>query len=67
MKAGWKEMDGVLYYEDRPYLPKIIKTKIISRDYHDPLAGHFGVEKTIQLIARKYYWPSLQADIKAYV
>ena len=33
----------------------------------NPLAGHFGIEKTRELIARKYYWPTLHRDVKDYV
>ncbi len=29
--------------------------------------GHFGIKKTQELIARKYYWPTLQGDVEAYV
>ena len=67
LKEGWEEIDGVLHREGLPYLPEIIRTEIISRHHDDPLAGHFGVEKTRELVARKYYWPTLQADIEAYI
>ena len=39
----------------------------ISRHYNDPLAGHFGIEKTRKLLAQKYYGPTLRHDVKAYV
>lgn len=46
---------------------EIIRTGIISR-YHDgQLAGNFGIDKIQELIARKYFWPSLRADVKAYI
>ena len=48
-------------------MPGIIRTEIISRHHNDPLAGHFGVENSRELVARKYYWPTLRADIDAYV
>ena len=48
-------------------MPEIIGTELISRHYDDPLASHFGIEKTRELVAQKYYWPTLQADIEAYV
>ena len=67
LKECWEEIDGMLHRQGLPYLPEIIRTKIISRHHNDPHAGHFGVEKTRELIARKYYWPTLQADIEAYV
>ena len=41
--------------------------ELISRHYDNSLAGYFSFDKTRKLIARKYYWPSLQKNIKAYV
>ena len=55
LKEGWEEIDGVLYREGRPNLPEIIRTEIIRRHHDDPLAGHNRVEKTWELVARKYY------------
>ena len=40
---------------------------MISRHHNDPLAGHFGIDKTRELVGRKYYWPSLRRDVKSYV
>ena len=39
----------------------------MSRYHDDPLANHFGVNKTRELIGRKYYWPSLRKDVETYV
>ena len=57
----------MLHHQALPYVPELIKTKLISRHYDDLLAGHFGIEKTQELIAREYYWPSLQHDVETYV
>ncbi len=35
--------------------------------HDDLLAGHFGIDKIRELIARKYYWPTFRRDIEAYV
>lgn len=40
---------------------------LIRRDPDDLLAAHFGIEKTWELIAQKYYWPMLSADVEFYV
>ena len=45
----------------------IVRTKLISRHYDDPQADHVGIDKTQELIARKYYWPTLHHDVEAYV
>lgn len=41
--------------------------ELISRYYDNSFAGHFGINKTRELIVQKYYWSIQQADIKAYV
>lgn len=56
----------MLYHQGLPYIPEIIRTKLISRHHNDPLAGRFGFEKTRELVARKYYWPTLCHDVKEY-
>ena len=42
---------------------EIIKIELISRHRNDPLAGHFGIDKTKELIGRKFYWPNIRKDI----
>ena len=36
-------------------MPEIVKTKLISKYYDNLLAGHFGIDKTQELIAWKYH------------
>ena len=63
----YEELDGVLYHQGLPFVPEAIRTEIISRHHDDLLAGYFGIDKTKDLVGRKYYWPSLRKDIEAYV
>ena len=67
LPEGWEDIKGVLQYGGLPYIPEIIRSELISRHHDDPLAGHFGIDKTRELIARKYYWPTLRRDVEAYV
>ena len=53
----WKEEDGVLLYDRRLYIPPSLHTSLIQRHHDNPLAGHLGVEKTLDLLRRYYYWP----------
>ncbi len=57
----------MLHYQGLLYVPKVIRSKLISGHHDNALAGHFGIEKTRELIARKYYWPMLQQDVEAFV
>ncbi len=67
LPEGWEDIEQVLHYQGLPYVPKVIRSELISRHHDDPLAGHFSIEKTRERIARKYYWPMLRRDVKAYV
>ena len=66
-REGYEEVDGVLHHQGLPFVPEAIRIELISRHHDDPLAGHFGIEKTRELLAWKYYWPTLRHDVKAYV
>ncbi len=67
LPEGWEDIEQVLHYQGLPYVLKVIRSELISRHHDDSLAGHFNIEKTFKLIARKYYWPTLRRDVKAYV
>ena len=67
LSKGWEDNEQVLHNQGLPYIPKIIRSKLISRQHDDLLASRFGIKKTLELIARKYYWPILQQDVEAYV
>lgn len=56
-----------MHQESLPYKPEVIKSDLIRRDYIDPLAGYFGIDKIRKLIAQKDYWSILGVDIKTYI
>ena len=41
--------------------------EFMKMNHDDPYRGHFEVVRTMELIHRKYYWPSVGQDIKKYV
>ena len=67
LKNNYKEVDKVLHYQELLFVPKAIWTEIISWYHNNPLARHFDIDKIKDLVGRKYYWPSFQKDIEAYV
>ena len=56
---GWEDIEEVFYYQGLFYDLKIIYLELINRHYNNLFAGHFGIKKTWELIARKYYWSTL--------
>ena len=67
LSESWKDVEGVLQYQKLSYVPAIICSEVISYHHNDLLAGHFGINKTSELVGRKYYWPSLRRDVKSYI
>ena len=55
---AWKVDQGVLWHQERLYVPNRLRNDVIEANHDNPLAGHFGVQKTLELIQRKYYWPN---------
>ena len=62
-----EDLDGILHHQGLPYVPEIIRTELISRYHDDSLAGHFGIEKTRELVTLKYYQETLRHNVKVYV
>ena len=67
LKEDWNDEDRVLHHQLLSFLPGIIQTEPISCHHNDPLAGHFGINKSKELIGRKYYWPRFKKDDEAYI
>lgn len=46
LKEGWKEIQEILHWEGLPYIPEIVRIKLINRHHDNPLASHFEIKKT---------------------
>ena len=65
----WREVDSVMYKEEKVYVPKDDKLRAeIIRLHHDtPVGGHGGQWKTVELVTRNFWWPGVIKEIKRYV
>jgi transposase InsO family protein len=61
--------NGLVRRQGRIYVPEKGggRLEILQRHHDDPLAGHFGHNRTLELIRRKYDWPKLPKDVRDYV
>jgi len=52
------EKDGLLYYKNRLYIPEneALQTEIAQGCHDSLVGGHFGQEKTIEIVTRDFYW-----------
>jgi len=60
---------GMWFMGDRLVVPRDKKLRQdIIRECHDALsAGHFGVAKTLQKVAKRFWWPHMSRSVRAYV
>jgi len=69
LPTNWQYKDGFSYFKNRLYIPvdDALKTKIAKECHDSKVAGHFGMEKTIEIMTRDFYWKGLTKWINDYV
>jgi hypothetical protein len=66
---SWSQYsDGLLYHKELLYVPQAggARKEVIRLHHDHPTADHFSDKRTLNLLARKYYWPGMPRDIKEY-
>jgi len=64
---------GLLLMDRRIYVPEYrpergnLCTRVLQEKHDHPTAGHFGYNKTLELVRRDYIWPSMRADCKKFI
>jgi len=64
-----RPQDGLPYYQDELYIPEheFLPTEI-AQDCHDYLvAGHYGQEKTIEIVTRNFDWKGHGLWIRVFI
>ena len=60
--------DGLLYYQGLLYVPEgPCRLRVLQSRHDFPSAGHFGYNKTMELISRDFWWPQMWKVVKEYV
>ena len=66
-KHGLQVKDGLWRHGDQYVVPTALVQECLH-DHHDtPMYGHGGVRKTEVAIMRKFWWPTIHADVAEYV
>jgi len=65
----WREVNSVIYKEEKVYVPKDNKlgAEIVRLHHNMPVGGHRGQWKTVELVTRKFWWPGVTKKVKQYV
>src|SRR5215471_4800150 len=68
-KAPWSWQDELLLHDNLIYVPHddALRVELMQTHHDDPLAGHYGVAKTLELLMRNYYFPKMHKYVKKYI
>jgi hypothetical protein len=60
---------GLLRYQDKILIPeqKSLIQELLYLYHDDQFAGHWGIDKTKDLLQRKFYWKNLTSDVHEYI
>lgn len=60
--------DGFLFKGAKLCIPKSSFRELLIRETHGGgLAGHFGINKTLDMLKQHFYWPKMVGDVQAVV
>jgi hypothetical protein len=52
--------------KNRMYAAEAIWQRIIRSEHDSKVAGHFGRERTMEVVTRNFYWANMERDIRKY-
>jgi transposase InsO family protein len=64
---GLQHRDGLWFKGTRVVLPEALRDKCLQQAHDSPVGGHKGVTKTLELMQRTYWWPTVRKDVIQYV
>ena len=67
--AEWSEVQGLLMFRGKISVPnnRELRRRIVEQHHNSRVAGHAGRFKTLELVARNYWWPQMSCYIGLYV
>jgi hypothetical protein len=66
---GWQHKDDLTTWYNRIVVPDnlALRERIIKENHNSAFAGHPGRTKTVELVQRDFWWPSVSKDCHKYV
>jgi hypothetical protein len=59
--------DKLLCHLGHLCVPTSERAKMIWEAHYSQVAGHFGIEKTVVILQKHFYWPKLRQDVSKYI
>lgn len=63
----WNQENGLLFYKNRVYVPESCQTRLLLLHHDSEFAGHKGLNPTLELIRRNYYFPKMASYVKHWI
>jgi transposase InsO family protein len=63
----WRLEEAVWRRQGRLYIPEgPLRLEVMKTCHDDPLSGHFGFDRTLELVKRAHFWPKMRQYVKDY-
>ncbi len=49
------------------FVPKETRLEVLQWGHTSPLAGHSGMERTLDFVQRRFWWPEMLRDVRSFV
>jgi hypothetical protein len=68
-KLGLKTDHDLLWKDHRLYVPEdaSLRQDILFWHHDVPWCAHLGMQRTLELVKRQFFWPKMNADIRDYI
>ena len=61
---GYYRHNGFLFKANKLCVPKCsIRELLVSESHEGGLMGHFGVQKTLEILQEHFFWPHMRRDV----
>ena len=67
LPEGYTVEDSLLLFEQAWVVPRSLQNNMLKMKHDSLVAGHWGIEKTIELVSRDFWWDSLKEDVREYI
>ena len=59
--------DDIIYRKEKLWVPRDLISSILKSEHDSKVAGHFGQDKTIELVRRNFWWPKMDQSIIEFI
>lgn len=66
VESNYSIEDNLLCWKNRSFAPKQTRERIMKSEHNSKVAGHFGGDRTMELVSRNFYGPNMEDEIRKF-